>query len=941
MGFKLPNWKDINSLSDIGQAAREVIDDVGEYIDERSDDIEDTLTNWYEEIKEHVKFAEVSKKGRYPRSTRHLVNQFAVNEWIPVVYGSVKLGGYIPFLGVSGTNKENYHIVLVLCEGEIDAINNIYIDDIRADDDKFLNTDVAGNKYTTGTISATNGSKVLTGSGTTWSTNVAVDDIISFDKSYSTGTVSVTNGGKIVTGSGTLWLDNVLPDNKIVINSVTYQISSIDTNTQLILSSNYTGSTNSGLSYSINFVETPFYFVASVDSNTQITLDTEYLGTTGSGKTYVRRKSFVKAYKYRGTTTQAADSILTANFSDIGYTSTAQGKGIAYVHVVLNKKPTVFSKQPRINCDVRGKKCFDPRDSTTKYTTNPIIIARDYTSSTIYGAKIPSSDIDDTLAGSAADYCDETITEYTGGGNIKRFEFNGIVETDKEPFDNLRNILNHCWGKIYNINGKYRFKVMKAETASFTFNEDNIIGEIIIEGSSKETRLNTVRAKYRNPKANWQDDIYVLSSSTYLTEDGGLELEEDIDFPNETNQYRIRYHAEIALKQSRKTMRVSFTAFPEAFSVEEGNVVNLTYAAFGWTNKKFRAVVITLLPSFLVACVLQEHDDAVYDRTSPDQITSIPGTRLYNARDVPAPTGLTVTSNDAANSRNADGTIQYHLQVSWTAIPNVNIAYYEVQVKNSTDSTWKEYITVVGTEVFIPVKNYYDKYDVRVLGVNVHDSKSPYTTSTNNFLNVDSRIHYQNNFDNLDKLEKFTPSGGSISLTTNNEIRLQVPSTSGNQTQVYARNLGGRSLKWNRKFSIRTSLKIDVQGDAARINETGFYTINTGVNGIGFYFINGSGTTITLNAICNNNVGDYAELVTANTASGVYYDLEYRYYPGDKIDFYVNNVLSASITSSETVFFPSNTSTDIDVDFLLNAQRGSNTASTAYMYVDRVVIYEF
>lgn len=72
--------------------------------------------------------------------------------------------------------------------------------------------------------------------------------------SYSTGTVSVTNGSAVVTGSGTLFLANVAAGNAftVVSSGIVYDIASVDSNTQVTLSAPYQGTTDSGLSYTIH-----------------------------------------------------------------------------------------------------------------------------------------------------------------------------------------------------------------------------------------------------------------------------------------------------------------------------------------------------------------------------------------------------------------------------------------------------------------------------------------------------------------------------------------------------------------------------------------------------------------------------------------------------------------------------------------------------------------
>jgi hypothetical protein len=68
---------------------------------------------------------------------------------------------------------------------------------------------------------------------------------------YTTGTISITGNTKIVTGSGTLWLGNVAAGDWITIKDVLYKIASVDSNTQLTLEHIYYGPTVSNSTYKI------------------------------------------------------------------------------------------------------------------------------------------------------------------------------------------------------------------------------------------------------------------------------------------------------------------------------------------------------------------------------------------------------------------------------------------------------------------------------------------------------------------------------------------------------------------------------------------------------------------------------------------------------------------------------------------------------------------
>jgi predicted phage tail protein len=66
-----------------------------------------------------------------------LVNKESNIASIPIVYGERKIGGTRVFVSTSGSNNQYLYIVLVLCEGEIQAIEDVYFNDVISTDAKF------------------------------------------------------------------------------------------------------------------------------------------------------------------------------------------------------------------------------------------------------------------------------------------------------------------------------------------------------------------------------------------------------------------------------------------------------------------------------------------------------------------------------------------------------------------------------------------------------------------------------------------------------------------------------------------------------------------------------------------------------------------------------------------------------------------------------------
>ena len=66
-----------------------------------------------------------------------LLNKQSNNAQIPVIYGERKVGGTRVFVETSGTDNQYLYIALVLCEGEIENITDVYINDVLSSDIKF------------------------------------------------------------------------------------------------------------------------------------------------------------------------------------------------------------------------------------------------------------------------------------------------------------------------------------------------------------------------------------------------------------------------------------------------------------------------------------------------------------------------------------------------------------------------------------------------------------------------------------------------------------------------------------------------------------------------------------------------------------------------------------------------------------------------------------
>ncbi len=110
----------------------------------------------------------------------------------------------------------------------------------------------SGATYSLGTVTATGVTGTISCAIATNTVNCTANGAVTIPPAM-TGSVAVTNGNPVVTGTGTTFSTEVTAGSVIVISNVPYSVLSIQSNTQLTLTANYAGTTASGLAIPASF----------------------------------------------------------------------------------------------------------------------------------------------------------------------------------------------------------------------------------------------------------------------------------------------------------------------------------------------------------------------------------------------------------------------------------------------------------------------------------------------------------------------------------------------------------------------------------------------------------------------------------------------------------------------------------------------------------------
>jgi hypothetical protein len=384
--------------------------------------------------------------------------------------------------------------------------------------------------------------------------------------------------------------------------------------------------------------------------------------------------------RYRGTSTQTADYILNAAFTE--WTSDHRGRGVAYIAGQLQYDEEVYKTgKPDLSCMVQGKKCYDPRLDTSPganptnvsyiaYTNNPALCLADYLIDDDLGLGEDPARIDWDMVEAAADICDESVDVPTGATQ-SRYTCN-IALLATTPYENNIEALAACMlGSCLYSGGKWRIRAGAWETPSFEITADNVMngGIQVSTAYPYKERWNGIRGSYIDPDNRYQPNEFpAVQDDDYVTEDGESVFK-DMAFSGCTNVYEAQRNAIMLVRKSRNKRSAIIQCDLSAFRIRPGDTGIVTLAELGWTNQQVRCEGWKINPAGSIEiAVREESSDDWNDPLESDYLTplaiSTPAPAYFSPS---APSGLTAEPG------------KFGVTLSWTAPDLVPTgSHYEV-----------------------------------------------------------------------------------------------------------------------------------------------------------------------------------------------------------------------------------------------------------------------
>ena len=221
----------------------------------------------------------------------------------------------------------------------------------------------------------------------------------------------------------------------------------------------------------------------------------------------------------------------------------------------------------------------------------------DYLTNTVYGAAIPEDQINQNSFNLLNTYSNETVVYKSFDGSPQvgpRFKFDGVVDTQRSVMQNLQDMASSCDCLIkYNeITSQWGVIVQSPSyTVAMNLNDSNIVSAINISPLDISASYNYIEVKFPN---NEEQDSFDSANFDLA------EIAPEFLFPNEpvnkfsislpfvSESFRAQLIAVRLLKASREDLQVQLNINFVGLQLEAGDVVSVTNANYGWSNKLFR-----------------------------------------------------------------------------------------------------------------------------------------------------------------------------------------------------------------------------------------------------------------------------------------------------------------------------------------------------------------
>lgn len=327
-----------------------------------------------------------------------------------------------------------------------------------------------------------------------------------------------------------------------------------------------------------------------------------------------------------------------------------------------------------------------------------------------------------------------------------RYHGGGEVDTVDDLAQTLNNLVNSMAGRAINVAGEWTLLAGAWREPVLNLTQDDMRGSGLNykNGLSMSDSYNRVKGLFTGPATNYQPTDYPIATyQTFLDQDLGIEATKELNLPYTSRATTAQRIGKIELFRGRQDIAYSSDYSTKLLQEQPGGVITKTLDRTGWEEKPFEITTMSLDATengLIVKAGFRETAQAIYDWSAGEAVDydPAPNTSLTNPFDVMIVGGFSFNSRLIETS---DGDSIYTLTGKWEEHPDAFVREYggfEIQfrlsdIANGPEDNWSPGYFVDGhlTASDIVTASVGKLYDLRIRARNNLGVRSPWSNIYN------------------------------------------------------------------------------------------------------------------------------------------------------------------------------------------------------------------
>lgn len=319
-----------------------------------------------------------------------------------------------------------------------------------------------------------------------------------------------------------------------------------------------------------------------------------------------------------------------------------------------------------------------------------------------------------------------------------RYHGSGAVDSEVSLTQTLNDLASCMAGRAVNVAGFWTLLAgaWRVPVEEYGIGDVRGSGLRVQNSQSLADSFNVVKGIFQSSQNFYQKSDYPSAYyPQFIQQDNGLEAIKELNLPFSNRPTTAQRIAKIELFRARQGIVVTSDFSMKGISVKTGDTLYMNVDRYGWELKPFEVTEFTFANeagALLTRMTLRETAQAIYDWSAGEAIDydPAPNSTLPDIFNVLAPQGVSYSSRQIDTQQ---GDVVYTLTLAWSVHPDAFVTQYgdyEVQFKLESEPDWRPSFFVDGqlTQTDVVNSSVNVPYDLRIRARNNLGVRSAWVT---------------------------------------------------------------------------------------------------------------------------------------------------------------------------------------------------------------------